>query len=123
MSSLTRPLTGAELLYDLPVELALLREPETDLLNGRTARTLVKEGPLRVTLVALAPGGSMARHETAGPILVQPMDGEVLITVGARLHALRPGELLSLGPHVPHSLESRTGGSFLLTVVLPPAAD
>src|SRR5215207_1474254 len=92
MSSLTRPLTGAELLYDLPVELALLREPETDLLNGRTARTLVKEGPLRVTVVA-------------------------------RLHALRPGELLSLGPHVPHSLESRTGGSFLLTVVLPPAAD
>lgn len=123
MSSLTRSLHGAELLYDLPVELALLREPETVLLNGRSARTLVKEGPLRVTLVALAPGGSMARHEAAGPILVQPVDGEVLVDVGARRHALRPGEVLSLGPHVPHSLESRTGGSFLLTVVLPPAAD
>lgn len=122
MSSLTRSLTGAELLYDLPVELALLREPETVLMNGRTARTLVKEGPLRVTLVALAPGGGMARHEASGPITVQPVDGEVLVTVGERRHALRPGELLSLGPHVPHSLESRTGGSFLLTVVLPPAA-
>ena len=118
---LTRHLAEPELRLDLPVELALLRRPDTVLLNGRSGRTLVKDGALRVTLVALAPGGSMARHEAPGPILVQPVDGEILLTVGERRHALRPGELLSLGAHVPHSVESRTGGAFLLTVVLAAA--
>lgn len=123
MSTPTLDLPGAERPIDRVVELAQLRGPHAERLNGRTARSLVREGPLRVTLVALAPGGGMPRHEAPGPMMAQGVDGEVQFTVGERGYLLRPGQILSLGPHVPHSVESRTGGSFLLTVVLPPAAD
>jgi quercetin dioxygenase-like cupin family protein len=123
MASLVTPSAAAELRYDLAAELEMVRRQNAALLNGRATRTLVSDGPLRVTLVSMEPGGSMARHEAAVPTVVQPLDGEVLVTAGERRHALHAGELLSLGPHVPHSIESRTGGSFLLTVVLPPTAD
>jgi hypothetical protein len=37
--------------------------------SGRTARTLVKDGPLRVTLIELAPGEAIAEHRAEGFLL------------------------------------------------------
>src|SRR5690606_40905261 len=89
--------------------------------SGRNARTLVKDGPLRLTLVVVAPGGAVAEHRADGPILVQPIEGAIVFEALGRDHELRPGQVLAAAAGVPHRVRSDTGGAFLLTVVQPGA--
>jgi quercetin dioxygenase-like cupin family protein len=91
--------------------------------SGHHARALLKSGPLRVMLVVLAPGGEIAEHQAEGPITVQPLEGRIRFTVRGRVHDVGPGELLSAGPGIRHSVASAEGAAFLLTVVKAEAAD
>jgi hypothetical protein len=81
MSSVDRRLSGDVLVLDLGEERRRLESAATDE-GTRGARTLLKEGPLRVTLVVLAPGGSIAEHQAQGPITVQPLKGELRFAAG-----------------------------------------
>jgi quercetin dioxygenase-like cupin family protein len=117
MSAIDRPLSGDALHYRLG------DGPLPDLIDehlveraGKSARTLVKDGPLRVTLVALGEGGALSEHSAGGPITVHVLSGGIRLTTGAKEWELGPGELLSLGAGVPHSVNSTGGGVFLLTV-------
>lgn len=121
MPSIDRPLGGTALHYRLDDE----HRPDlidADLLAkaGRSARTLVKDGPLRVTLVALGAGGALAPHRADGPITVHTLSGEIRFRAGSDEWRLVPGGLLSLGAGVEHAVESATGGVFLLTVATGP---
>ena len=117
MSSIDRPLSGRALHFRLGeahrselIDEGLLRK------SGRGARTLLKEGPLRVTLVALAPGGALAEHRADGPITVHVLSGSVRFRAGDEEWTLEEGDLLSLAAGVPHEVGSAGGGVFLLTV-------
>jgi hypothetical protein len=77
MSSLNRETSGPVLFHrlsrdELTLDAALLEE------HGRTARTLMKEGPLRLTLMGLAPGGVLPGHATAGPVSIHMLRGDVV---------------------------------------------
>jgi hypothetical protein len=65
MSSLDRTLEGDVLVHHLRRDEQTI---DADLVakHGRSARTLVKEGSLRLTLMALAPDGKVPVHATAG---------------------------------------------------------
>lgn len=117
MPSIDRPLSGK------PLHFRLGEGRRSELIDegllaraGRSARTLVKEGPLRVTLVALGPGGELREHRADGPITVHVLSGEIQFRVGDDSWTLEVGDLLSLGAGVPHAVESAAGGEFLLTV-------
>lgn len=88
----------------------------TPQLCGRTARTLVRDGPLRVTLVALAPGGVLAEHQANGPITVHVLSGKIRFRVGEDEWMLEQGDLLSLGAAVTHAVDAEARSVFLLTV-------
>jgi quercetin dioxygenase-like cupin family protein len=90
--------------------------------HGRSARTLVKEGPLRLTIIGLAPGGDLPTHSTEGPVTVHILEGEVLFEASGRAYPLSTGDVLVLASGVEHSARSATGGLFLLTVVHAPSA-
>lgn len=122
MPSIDRPLSGDALLFDLEEEREKASEPSILERSGRNARTLVKSGPLRVVLVALAPGGGMAEHQSEGPITVQPVKGRIRLVAGDREFDLQPGEILSLDGGISHHVTSEDGGAFLLTVVHPEGA-
>ena len=111
-----RPLHGEVLVLDLGKERDRTAEPTILNRNGRNARTLLKEGPLRVTLVALAPGGEIAEHQAEGPITVQPLTGRVRFSALGRDHDIGPGELLSAAAGVRHAMASVEGAIFLLTL-------
>jgi quercetin dioxygenase-like cupin family protein len=64
--------------------------------DGRTARTLVKSGPLRLLLVAIKAGGEMQEHQAAGPTTIQTVRGRVTIAGGGVDHVLPQGEVLTL---------------------------
>ena len=123
MSSINRPLAGKALYFRLAEgHRADLIDEDRLASAGRSARTLVKEGPLRVTLVALAAAGALAEHRADGPITVHVVSGQIRFRAGEDEWTLEPGDFLSLGAGVPHAVESAAGGVFLLTVVTTPAA-
>lgn len=123
MSSIERQLSGDVLVFDLDEEHRRLEDSATDEPGTRGARTLLKEGPLRVTLVVLAPGGSIAEHRAQGPITVQPLTGELRFAAAGSVHDIRPGQLLCLEAGIRHSVSSAAGAEFLLTVVRAEAGE
>lgn len=118
MSSLDRPLDGEALVLDLAHEHAQMQALLPDK-HGRTARTILKRGALRLTLISLAPGGVLPEHSAAGPITVQPIEGTMHFTVDDTGYDLGPGSIVSVGAHVRHAVTSATGVTFLLTVAMP----
>lgn len=116
MPSIQRPLSADVLTFDLEDELAQVTDAALLQRSGRIARTLIKSGALRVTLVVLAPGGEIPEHRADGPIMVQPVRGRIRFRAAGRDHQLEPGRILSAGAAVPHSVSSDEGGAFLLTV-------
>lgn len=118
MSSLQRTLDGDVLVHHLKegermIDRTLVAQ------HGRSARTLVKQDPLRITIIALAPGGEMEPHSAPGPVSMQVVEGEIVFSATGRDYAAKPGEILVMAPDVEHSVRSATGGVFLLTVVHP----
>jgi quercetin dioxygenase-like cupin family protein len=116
VSSIHRTLAGDVLIHHLTederiIDQALLAQ------HGRSARTLVKEGLLRLTLIAIAAGGDLPAHSTTGPITMQVLEGEIVFGALGREYVLRTGDILVLAPGIEHSASSATGGVFLLTVV------
>lgn len=121
MSSMHRTIAGEVLVRHLTRDERMI-DPILLAQHGRSARTLVKEGPLRLTIMAIAPGGDLPTHSTDGPVTVHLLEGEVLFEALGHEYPLTPGDLLVLAPGVKHSARSVTGGLFLLTVVHAPSA-
>jgi quercetin dioxygenase-like cupin family protein len=121
MSSLQRTIDGDVLVQHLTqdermIDRALVAK------HGRSARTLVKEGPLRLTILALGAGGSLPAHRTEGPLTIHVLEGAVSFEAAGQGYDLAPGDVLVLARGVEHSARSAAGTVFLLTVVHPPSA-
>jgi quercetin dioxygenase-like cupin family protein len=116
MAPIQRPLSGNVLVFEIDDERELASDTEIISRSGRNARTLLKMGPLRVTLVVLGPGGELAEHEAPGPITVQVVQGRIRFMAEGEKHELGPGQLLAADPGVRHSVTSAEGAAFLLTV-------
>lgn len=121
MSSMHRTMEGEVLVHHLTRDERMI---DQTLLarHGRTARTLVKEGPLRLTIIAIAAGGDLPTHSTNGPVTIHVLEGEVFFQALGQEYPLGTGDVLVLAPGVEHSARSATGGLFLLTVVHAPSA-
>lgn len=120
MSSLNRTIEGAVLVHHLPhaeqlIDRALVEQ------HGRSARTLVKEGLLRLTIIAIDAGGDMPPHSTSGPVAVHMVQGDAVFTAEGREYPLHVGDVLVFARGVEHSARSENGCTFLLTVVHEPS--
>ena len=116
MSSMQRTLAGDVLVQHLTDD-EMLVDRSLVALHGRSARTLIKEGPLRVTVIALAANGNLPAHSTSGPISIQLLEGDITFTAAGREYPLASRDLLVVAGGVEHSARSAAGGAFLLTVV------
>ena len=112
------PLPAAYVELDLPAELRRLHE-ETTWSTGQNARTLAKYDTLRVVLVALSAGKSLAQHKTEGRITVQVLSGHVEIKASGRTFNLRAGGLLTLDRNLAHDVRALQESAVLLTVAWP----
>jgi quercetin dioxygenase-like cupin family protein len=118
----TRPHAGsmstAFMELDLPSEVGRLHE-ESAWNTGQNARTLIKYDTLRVVLVTLRAGKTLAEHRTEGRISIQLLSGHVEIKAGGRTFNLRPGGLLALDRNLPHDVRALQESAVLLTVAWP----
>lgn len=121
MSSMHRNIAGEVLVHHLTRDERMI-DPSLLAQHGRSARTLVKEGPLRLTIVAIAAGGDLPAHSTEGPVTMHLLEGEVTFRALDVDYPLSAGDVLVLAPGVEHSARSVEGGLFLLTVVHAPSA-
>ena len=121
MSSLHRTIDGDVLVQHLTKDEQMI---DQNLLvkHGRTGRTLVKEGPLRLTLIALDAGGGLPAHSTDGPVSIHVLNGGAVFTALNREYPLATGDVLVLAAGVEHSATSDGGVLLLLTVFHPPSA-
>ncbi|MEP6766928.1 MAG: cupin domain-containing protein [Gemmatimonadaceae bacterium] len=116
MSSMNRVLDGDVLVHHLTQDERML-DRELLARHGRTGRTLVKDGPLRLTIMGLAPAGVLPSHHTDAPVTIHLLEGEVTFTALGKEYALTAGDVLVFAAGVEHSAHSATGGLFLLTIV------
>ena len=116
MTPVRHPVSGPALQFSLRNEIDTVKRELTGT-TTRSARTLIKEGPLRVTLVAVNPGGELRPHKAAGPITVQILEGEIILEARGQNWTLAAGSLFALEGGIAHSVRSVGGGLFLLTVV------
>lgn len=116
MSSLTRPLAGPMLTFDLEEQVATLRADEAYLRTGRAGRTLAKSGRLRLTLVALAVDVSVGTHHADSPLTIHVLHGRLAFRMAGRDRELRRGEVLYFGPGDAHDIRAREESAFLLTI-------
>jgi quercetin dioxygenase-like cupin family protein len=121
MSSMQRTIEGEVLVNHLTHDDWMI---DQDLLtkHGRTARTLVKEGPVRLTLMAFAPGSTLPTHSTADPVTIHVLEGEVVFSALDREYPLKTNDVLVFAPGVEHSATSTSGGKLLLSVYHQPSA-
>ena len=117
MSPVQRPVSGTALRFSLQEEIGVVRE---QLAAGgeRTARTLVKDGPLRATLIGLNAGGTLKPHRAEGPITVHVLEGSIEFEADGQRWTLPAGSLFALDGGVTHSVTAPQGGVFLLTLAV-----
>ena len=111
-----RPVSGPALAFTVDDEVRTVRDQLAT--TTRSARTLVKNGPLRATVMGLAPGGELASHSADGPITVHVLEGAIEFEAEGRSWPLPAGSLFALDAGIPHRVRAPDGGIFLLTVAV-----
>jgi quercetin dioxygenase-like cupin family protein len=109
-------LSGMRLEFLLKAEDDSLRERAATASSGRAAKTLAKEGRLRVTLIALKRGTVLKQHHADGPVSIQCLRGNVAIAVGDDTSELTSGGLMVLDAKVAHGARALQDSSILITM-------
>ena len=86
--------------------------------TGRTAHTLLKDGSLRVVLIALRPDGRIPEHTAGGPVTIQALSGAVTVTVSGTAYDLAAGDILALPAGQPHAVAAHEASGLLLTLAM-----
>jgi quercetin dioxygenase-like cupin family protein len=114
----SRQLKAKALEFDLQTEMLPLLQRVRGNKSKRTAKTLVKEGPLRVLVVALDSEGTLEEHKVDGPFSVQCLLGRVNVRLGSDKKDLRTGDLLVVDAGVTHNVEAVEPSILLITITL-----
>ncbi len=116
MPQITRALTGENLTFDLSEQIAELRQDESYVRSGRAGRTLVKAGPLRLTLTLLAQGVEVGTHHATSPMTLQPLEGRLRYRVGDEEFEIGQGEVLFFGPGHAQDIRAIGDTALLMTI-------
>lgn len=114
----THRLKGKFLTFLLDEEDRALRERAESSRIGRAAKALVKQGPFRVTLVALRKGAFLDPHQVAAPVSLQALRGCLQLNTAAGDVELPPGGLVTFEAGVTHSATALDDCALLITVAM-----
>ncbi len=116
MSSISRPLAGPVMTFDLAALVAELRGEEAYRRSGRAGRTLAKSGRFRVVLVVMSRGLFVGTHQADSPMTLQLVEGALHFRTGEGEYDLKRGELLFFGPGDAHDIRSTEESALLITI-------
>jgi quercetin dioxygenase-like cupin family protein len=107
--------------FDLAMIAEELRSEDAYVREGQTARTLARTSDLRIVFVAVAAGNTVSEHRIGVTASVQTITGHVGLKLQDGFVDLPAGQLLVLGPGVPHDVTAKIASTFLLTLGWPRA--
>ena len=109
---------ASHLSFDLRAELADLLSEPTEAKHGHRQKTLFKYHARTIALFALDAGAELREHSTSGTITIEPIEGDLIVTVEGDERPLRAGQLLVLAPDTPHAVRAVTTAAFVLQISL-----
>lgn len=87
--------------------------------RGMASRTLVDEGGVRTTLMAMAEGEELGEHTAARAVWIVILRGRARFGLGEDVVELRAGDQLRMAAGLHHSVKALEPLAFMLTA-LPP---
>lgn len=80
--------------------------------------SVLKSTGANVVVFAFDAGATLREHTAIYPALLQVLEGEVTVSLDGLEVPLRPGGILHIEPHVPHSVHAADQARVQLTVLL-----
>jgi quercetin dioxygenase-like cupin family protein len=93
-----------------------LRREDAYARDGHTARTLLREPDLRVVVVALQEGASMADHQIDQTGSIQVLTGQIRLRFPERGVELKAGQLFIIPAGAKHEVNAMVESAFILTL-------
>lgn len=112
----THRVSGEVLRFQLPAEASALHRQASLSPAGRAGKTLVKEGSLRITQLALQKGLSLPWHEVEGAVCVQILRGRLQMHTPEGKMGLGRGALIVFEAGVQHSAVATSDCVMLITI-------
>jgi quercetin dioxygenase-like cupin family protein len=116
--SRVRRLSGKMLTFLLHEEDETLRQFAAAAKTGRAAKTLIKQGPLRITLVSLKKGTALPRHRVAGPVSIQIVRGCLRLETEDGGIDVSAGGLITLDAGITHTAKAHDDCGMLITFAI-----
>lgn len=107
-------LVGTILNFDLDREIAQLHREQAWEQGDHNAITLVKDGELRVILVAMKRGALLPEHHAPARIAIQTLEGRLQMRTPEQTVELAPKSFLSLEAGLAHEVEALAESAFLI---------
>lgn len=114
-------LRGDALVLDIAAEAAEAVAAAADTAVGHTAKTLVKDGPLRIIIVGMRRGSTLRDHDAEGPVSIHVLQGQVQLAALGESRALNAGQAIAYAASVTHSVEALDDSALLLTIAFAKA--
>jgi quercetin dioxygenase-like cupin family protein len=95
----------------------LAREPSATTQHHRQ-KTLYRHGQTSLSLFLFEAGSELREHRAEGTVLIQLLDGRIIINAQGIRHEMKSGQVLVMSPGVPHDLLAEVAARVLLTVCL-----
>src|SRR5450759_1826153 len=90
---------------------------ETIPVESIVSRTIYKDDHLKAIIFAFAPGQELSQHTASVPAMIQILEGECDLTVGATSYQGKPGTWVHMEANLPHSLLAITAVKMLLIML------
>jgi quercetin dioxygenase-like cupin family protein len=87
--------------------------------DSTVSRTVLTAEGARLVLFAFDAGQELTEHTAAVPVLLQVLDGALLVTASGREVTLRPGGVVHLPSRLPHAVHALEPSRMLLTMLDP----
>ena len=114
-----RKLQGQLLTFALDTEDDALLTSARAAADGLASKTLVKQGPLRITLVTLRRGAALSAHQVEEPCSIQVLRGQLRITTESGDVDIEAKHLVTLAAGVIHTATALQDCAMLLTIIKP----
>jgi quercetin dioxygenase-like cupin family protein len=84
---------------------------------GIHSETLHQEEGLRIVAFGFAAGEGLTEHTSSRTALVQVLSGRLTVTLAGTPHEVGLGDLIRMGPGLPHAVEAEEPAVMLLTLL------
>lgn len=114
-----RQLQGQLLTFALDGEADALQASARSAADGLASKTLVRQGPMRITLLTLRRGAVLHSHQVEGPSSIQVLRGKLRITTDKSDVVIASDGLVTLAAAVIHNATALSDCAMLLTIIKP----